>query len=79
MAHSNNLLKDRTLRLWQPRSSRLLSGEDLRQIIENTTGFFLALLEWDANNPESHSSISSIATPRHRFEKQAPTTRRRVM
>ena len=36
----------RTLEVWQPRSTRRLSPEDVRQVIENATGFFHLLNEW---------------------------------
>jgi len=39
---------ERALDVWQPRSSRKLTSEDVRQIAENTTGFFRILLEWQA-------------------------------
>ncbi len=38
----------RTLALWQPRTSRRLTGDDAHQIVENVTGFVQILLEWDA-------------------------------
>jgi hypothetical protein len=38
---------DEALAIWQGRSSRQLSREDGREIIENMTGFFRALQEWD--------------------------------
>jgi hypothetical protein len=42
----DNLL-DQTLKVWQPRTSRKLTREDARQIIENVNGFFRILLEWE--------------------------------
>jgi hypothetical protein len=38
---------DETLAIWQPRTARQLSREDGREIIENMTGFFRVLHEWD--------------------------------
>ena len=38
---------DETIAMWQRRSSRPLSREDGREIIENMTGFFRILQEWD--------------------------------
>jgi len=38
---------DETVAIWQERSSRQLSREDGREIIENMTGFFRILQEWD--------------------------------
>jgi hypothetical protein len=39
-------LIDRTVAFWQPYSSRPLTREDDRQILENLTGFFGVLLRW---------------------------------
>jgi hypothetical protein len=38
---------DDTIAIWQKRSKRALTREDGREIIENMTGFFRVLLEWD--------------------------------
>jgi hypothetical protein len=51
---------DQTLVTWQPRAKRQLTREDGREIIENMTGFFRILLEWDraeraAKNPKTGS------------------------
>lgn len=43
---ANDNLIGRTRRVWQPRLGRDLSGEDVRQITENVTGFFALLAEW---------------------------------
>ena len=45
------------LRLWQPRASRPLSGEDAREIAENLLGFFRVLAEWDS---KERSAISAV-------------------
>ena len=37
-----------TISVWQSRSRQKLTSEDIRQITENTTGFFRILLEWEA-------------------------------
>jgi hypothetical protein len=39
------LLED-TIRFWQPRTSRRLTQEDARQMVENVTGFFAVLQRW---------------------------------
>ncbi len=44
--HAGTFL-DETIAIWQPRTSRRLTREDARQIIENMTGFFNVLREWD--------------------------------
>ncbi len=38
---------DETVAFWQRRSKRQLTREDGREIIENLTGFFRVLQEWD--------------------------------
>jgi len=40
-------LLDRTLEVFQPRTSRRLTREDAREISHNLTGFFRVLMEWD--------------------------------
>lgn len=51
---------EQTLATWQPRTKRQLTREDGREIIENMTGFFRILREWDraeraAKNPKTGS------------------------
>jgi hypothetical protein len=38
---------DQTIAIWQPRTKQQLTREDGREIIENMTGFFRILQEWD--------------------------------
>jgi len=38
---------DQTIAIWQPRATRPLTREDAREIIENVTGFFAVLQEWE--------------------------------
>jgi hypothetical protein len=38
---------EETRAFWQSRTDRMLTREDAREIIENMTGFFRVLLEWD--------------------------------
>lgn len=47
-ADSRRPLLERTLEVWQPRTQRLLSLEDAREIAENMTSFFDILREWEA-------------------------------
>jgi hypothetical protein len=62
-------LLDRTLAVWQPRTSRPLAAEDARQIIENVSGFFAVLLEWaaaerrDASRPETAEKVPGHRGP----------------
>jgi hypothetical protein len=41
-------LLEETIRFWQPRTSRPLTPEDARQMVENVTGFFTILQGWSA-------------------------------
>jgi hypothetical protein len=41
-------LLEETIRVWQPRSSRQLTAEDARQMVENVSGFFSTLQRWSA-------------------------------
>jgi hypothetical protein len=43
----------RTIAFWQPRTSRRLAAEDAREIMENLTGFFRVLAEWDKRDRQS--------------------------
>jgi hypothetical protein len=47
MAQMNTDFVDQTVTFWQPRTSRKLTREDGRQIVENVTAFFRILLEWE--------------------------------
>ena len=40
----------RTFDVWQSRSRRELNCEDVRQIAENTIGFFRILVEWETKD-----------------------------
>ena len=41
---------DQTLEVWQPRTSQILTREDAREIVENVTGYFRILQEWEAGD-----------------------------
>lgn len=43
---ANDNLNVRARKVWQPRSGRDLTDEDVRQIAENVTGFFSILADW---------------------------------
>jgi hypothetical protein len=47
---------DETVAFWQKRTQRKLTREDGREIIENMTGFFRILLEWDRADGEARNS-----------------------
>ena len=48
MATIDPTFLDKTVAFWQPRTARKLTREDARQMIENISGFFRVLAEWDA-------------------------------
>jgi hypothetical protein len=48
MAQANTDFIEQTVTFWQPRTSRKLTREDGRQIVENVTAFFRILFEWEA-------------------------------
>jgi hypothetical protein len=39
---------EETLQFWRQRTSRTLTHEDARQMVENVTGFFTTLQRWSA-------------------------------
>jgi hypothetical protein len=45
---SDSNIVERTLRVFQPRTTRGLTEEDAREIDRNLVGFFSVLLEWEA-------------------------------
>ena len=52
MKKTEDNLIDRTIEVWQPRNANRLSDEDARAILENVTGFFSLLLEWETNEQQ---------------------------
>jgi hypothetical protein len=62
---TNNNLKDeliwRTRKVWQPRLRRNLSGEEVRQIAANVTGFFTVLGEWARKESSPASDTGNLA------------------
>ena len=53
---------DETITFWQPRAQRTLTHEDAREIVENLTGFFAILREWqEAERAVDRAAISPAA------------------
>ncbi len=50
-SHSEELL-GKTITIWQPFSSSVLSEEDAREVTKNITGLFSLLLEWKRKDDE---------------------------
>lgn len=40
----------KTIHVWQPLSEEKLNEEDAREIVENLTGFFSLLRQWEQKN-----------------------------
>ena len=56
MEESKKQLLERTKQFWQPYYQKALSDEDARQIIENMTGFFKVLKEWEEKENDQTTS-----------------------
>jgi hypothetical protein len=54
-------LIEQTRQFWQPRTSRLLTQEDARQMVANVTGFFATLQEWAATERMSTEVKETVA------------------
>jgi len=74
IADGTDNLIDVTMRLWRQRMRRDISREEARQIIEQVTGFFDVLTEWEqastgaANDHRAaepdHSETKTMTLPR---------------
>jgi hypothetical protein len=49
-------LIEQTKQFWQARTGKPISDEDAREIIENITGFFKILIEWDEKSKNQTKS-----------------------
>jgi chemotaxis regulatin CheY-phosphate phosphatase CheZ len=56
MEDSKRELIEETKRFWQARTGKPISDEDAREMIENITGFFKILIEWDKKAKNQPSS-----------------------
>lgn len=56
MEESKRQLIEQTKQFWQARAQKSLSDEDAREIIENITGFFKVLKEWQEKEKNRTSS-----------------------
>src|SRR5262252_8710458 len=53
---------DQTMAIWQKRTERKLTREDGREIIENITGFFSILQEWERKERAAEGAKVSHST-----------------
>ena len=56
MEESKRQLLEQTKQFWQARTRKPLSDEDAREMIENITGFFKILIEWDEKEKDQTNS-----------------------
>lgn len=67
---SNSPLIEETIAHWQPLSRRVLTREDAREMIENISGFFAILLEWDEAERQCTSSKESTSADRELLQER---------
>ena len=53
---------DQTIAIWQKRTERKLTGEDGREIIENISGFFSILQEWEQRERAAESARMALSS-----------------
>jgi hypothetical protein len=56
-------LIDQTIAIWQKRTERRLTREDGREIIENITGFFAILQEWERKERTAGYAKGAVSAP----------------
>lgn len=56
----DDALLEKTIQLFQNRTGRTLSKEDAREMIENVTGFFRILGEWNRTEQELRRSDPTV-------------------
>lgn len=59
---------DQTIAIWQLRAKRELTREDGREIIENMTGFFRILQEWDRVDRAEKKRLQILIGTRRKIE-----------
>jgi hypothetical protein len=62
---------DQTIAIWQKRTERRLTREDGREIIENITGFFAILQEWERKERTAGSAKRAVSAPGSRVVRRA--------
>jgi hypothetical protein len=54
---------EQTIAIWQKRTDRKLTREDAREIIENITGFFTILHEWERKERTAGCAKRAVSAP----------------
>lgn len=64
---------DETVAFWSPKYGREITREEAREIIENMTGFFLLLHEWDEQDrrAQAQQNISTTWAPTNDLDGKA--------
>jgi hypothetical protein len=66
---------DQTIDIWQKRTDRRLTREDGREIIENVTGFFAILQEWERKERTAGDVKTALSAPSPHVERRARRNR----
>jgi hypothetical protein len=61
---------EQTIDIWQKRTDRRLTREDGREIIENITGFFTILQEWERKERTVGYAKRAVSAPDSRVVRQ---------
>ncbi len=62
---------DQTIGIWQKRTERKLTREDGREIIENITGFFTILQDWERKERTAGDAKTALSAPGSHVERRA--------
>jgi hypothetical protein len=71
-------LIDQTIDIWQKRTDRRLTREDGREIIENITGFFTILQEWERKERTAGYTKRAVSAPDSHVTRQTKRTKDRA-
>jgi hypothetical protein len=62
---------DQTIAIWQKRTERKLTREDGREIIENISGFFSILQEWEQRERAAECARTALSSHSKRAVKRS--------
>ena len=68
---------DQTIAVWQKRTERNLTREDGREIIENISGFFSILQEWERKERAAERTRTALSQNAN-IKRHAPQNKRRA-
>jgi hypothetical protein len=67
---------DQTIAICQTRTERRLTREDGREIIENITGFFTILQEWERKERTAGDAKTALSAPDSQVERRTSAKQR---